>query len=126
VIVLRGHRLKSSPGEKPHFTNVRHVRLVRYGNTLAGIRRMRLDSGTMRNNSVIKPTSFVPGAHPSGPLIAVMVGDHVAVNLRIDAQTAHALYRAVAEALRAQEVLNAMELARQRMVTRRGATDETR
>ena len=53
MIALRGQRLKSSPGEKPHFTNVRHVRLVRYGNTLAGIRRMRLDSGTMRNNTVI-------------------------------------------------------------------------
>jgi hypothetical protein len=40
----------------------------------------------------------------------------VVINLRIDAETAHALYRAVAEALRAQEVLHAKQLARQRML----------
>jgi hypothetical protein len=70
----------------------------------------------MRNNTVITPTGFAPGAHPSGALIAVLVGPQVVINLRIDAETAHALYRAVAEALRAQEVLHAKQLARQRML----------
>ena len=56
------------------------------------------------SGQVIVPTGFSATAHAKGPLIAVLEGSRVAINLRLDPQTTWALSHALAEAQRAQAV----------------------